>query len=275
MKYKYFVIYVADEGFCKHHVETSYVTEKPIQSLEDIKLMKEGFKNTYANDYAKIHLLSFQLLSQEEEKNENSCLWDLKYNQEFTSAKTSINSKQLPATFGKLEKMGVLKEDILIADIGGGRYDNAIIWASFRDIYLHIFDPFNRNEEYNLKAISRIAHGQSDIVTVNNVLNVIKEQENRIRVIQQAYDALKNNCTAYFSVHEGNKSGIGSGRNETWQNNQKLIFYLDEVFDVFEFAKIKYNMIIAEKNEIRKCQRCKAVLRENLKSCYKCDWLNK
>ena len=170
--------------------------------------------------------------------------------QEFTSAKTSINANKLPRTFSILQKMNVIKEGYVIADIGGGKFDNAIDWASKNyNANLFVFDPYNRSTEYNQNSMNHIANGQSDIVTVNNVLNVIKESDHRLLVLVQAYDALKTGGKAYILIYEGDSTGIGSATqgNKSWQNNLKTKAYLDEVKYVFGNAIIKNGLIIAEK----------------------------
>lgn len=147
--------------------------------------------------------------------------------------------------------MNAIKEGDVIADIGGGKFDNAIEWASKNyNANLFVFDPFNRSTEYNQNSINNIANGKSDVVTVNNVLNVINEKSNRKTVLMQAYDALRSGGKAYVLIYEGDGTGVGSATqgNSSWQNNLKTKFYLDEVKEVFGNAVLKSGLIVAEKN---------------------------
>jgi len=147
--------------------------------------------------------------------------------------------------------LNAIKEGDVIADIGGGKFDNAIEWASKNyNANLFVFDPFNRSTEYNQNSINNIANGKSDVVTVNNVLNVINEKSNRKTVLMQAYDALRSGGKAYVLIYEGDGTGVGSATqgNSSWQNNLKTKFYLDEVKEVFGNAVLKSGLIVAEKN---------------------------
>lgn len=177
-------------------------------------------------------------------------VWDIgNIEQEYKSNKTSINASKLPSTFGQMDKMKAVKTGDVIVDIGGGRFDNAVKWAEDRGATLHIVDPFNRSKEHNSKAIASVRNGQANIATVNNVLNVIREPENRIRVIKQAHNALHEDGKAYFTIYEGNKTGVGapSQKGESWQNNAKLTEYLEEIRNIFGDVRIKNGMIVATK----------------------------
>lgn len=173
-------------------------------------------------------------------------IWDIgSIEQEYKSERTSINSSKLPATFNRID----VKQGDVIADIGGGRFDNAERWAAERGATLHVIDPFNRTRAQNARAIAAVRNGRADIVTVNNTLNVIRETDNRRRVIEQAANALKPGGTAYFLIYEGNQSGIGAASQQgaSWQNNTRAAAYLNEIKSVFGSATIKNGMIQAKK----------------------------
>ena len=170
--------------------------------------------------------------------------------QKYSSAGTSINVSKLPATFGKLDRLGVVKKGMVIADLGGGRYDNAIEWAKEKGATLYVIDRFNRPEQYNNKNIKTIkASGGADLVTINNVLNVIMEKDIRKEVLKEADAYLKSNGTVYILIYEGSGSGEGkeTQKGQSWQNNKKTREYLDEVKEVFPNASIKSGMIVATK----------------------------
>lgn len=167
--------------------------------------------------------------------------------QEISSADTSINEKRLPETFTKVP----FEKGTRNADIGGGRYDNGTEHLASKGVENVIWDPFNRTEEHNKEALQKIADGQADTATVNNVLNVIKEKENREAVIRQAADAIKDDGTAYFLIHEGDRSGNSrvtkskGGEPKSWQEHRKADSYIDEVEKHFGNVDKKGNLLIA------------------------------
>lgn len=167
--------------------------------------------------------------------------------QQYTSAKTSINATKLPKTFSVLDKIDAVKPGHVIADIGGGRFDNASEWAKSKGATLHVFDPYNRTPEHNEKSLSATSDGKSHIVTVNNVLNVIKEPEHRSSVIEHAAHSLHPEGTAYFLIYEGDKSGEGkpTQQGQSWQNNQPMKHYVPEVEQHFSNVNTKHGLIVA------------------------------
>lgn len=189
-------------------------------------------------------------LEEDQKLSSDEDLWDLGGSkQEFDSAETSINKEKLPATFGTIDKKKMVDpKGKIIADIGGGKFDNAVKWAQERDGKLYVYDPFNRSAEHNQEVIGKIAGGKADIATVNNVLNVIKEPEARARVIRQAANVVKPGGMAYFLIYEGDKSGEGKDKGKgRWQNNLPTRAYVDEIAQFFDDVKIKHGLIVATK----------------------------
>lgn len=168
--------------------------------------------------------------------------------QKYKSASTSINKNKLPATFGKLDVMGVIQPGMVIADVGGGKFDNAVEWARSKGAELFVIDPYNRDYQHNADALKSVRNN-ADVVTINNVLNVILEPHQRLKVLMRAYRLLKNDGTCYILVYEGDKTGIGKETqgSKSWQNNSPLKDYLPEVKEVFNKAIIKNGMIVATK----------------------------
>ena len=168
-------------------------------------------------------------------------LWD-SGTQEITSAKTSINQSKMPATFSRVEFAPGTRN----ADIGGGSFDNATEYLKGKDVENVIFDPFNRTKEANDAAVAKIRDGQSDTATVNNVLNVIQEPDQRSQVIAQAANAIKPDGTAYFLIYEGNADGAGKKTKiGTWQENRKAADYIDEIGQYFSDVKKAGNLLVA------------------------------
>jgi len=102
--------------------------------------------------------------------------------QEFSSEKTSI--AQVAALHTYLMKSGIYRIDQTVLDWGGGKFDIAKnkVEDSVDGINFQVYDPFNRSEEHNKKVLEEIKKvGGADIITIANVLNVIKEKDERIK----------------------------------------------------------------------------------------------
>jgi hypothetical protein len=170
----------------------------------------------------------------------------MKLAQEITSAKTSRN--QIPGLFNSQLFEALPNHRNL--DIGGGKYDRGTEFLKSRGIESHVYDPFNRPAEHNEAVMSQFKENPPDSVTVANVLNVIKEPEIRSAVIQQALDALRPGGKAYFSVYEGNRSGVGGLSTDGWQENRKALEYLDEIKKHFPEAQRKGDIIYGSRPEM-------------------------
>lgn len=181
-------------------------------------------------------------------------LWDFIQEQEFDSAETS--QSQIAATFNKVS----FPAGSLVCDYGGGRYDHAIEYLKNQDVMCVVYDPFNRSKGYNKQTMAVLKKaGGADYVTCNNVLNVIKEDEVRLSVLNNINRLIKPGGTIYFSIYEGNKSGEGretkrkvktvdgqTTETKSWQNNQKAEWYLEAIQSIWPQAKRKGNMIVVE-----------------------------
>jgi hypothetical protein len=186
----------------------------------------------------------------------SDALWEPPIDQEFTAEDTSINEKKPPATFGSLAKKGVVQffAGGINADIGGGRFDNGtdLLLKDYGATNL-IFDHWNREPDHNAEVAETIRDGGADTATVNNVLNVIQEKHIRAQVIQQAANAIGDDGTAYFLIHEGTKAnrGVGKETSKGWQNNQKAEYYRSELEAVFGKVERKEgNLFIASEPRV-------------------------
>ena len=162
--------------------------------------------------------------------------------QKISSANTSINASKLPATFNRVK----FEPNTVNADIGGGKFDNATEYLKAQGVANYIYDPYNRNEEFNQNSIRHIENGQVDTATINNVLNVINEIDAREQAIANAANVLKSNGKAYFLIYEGNGTNIGVETSKGWQNNSKTKKYIPEISQYFKNVTQKGNLIIAE-----------------------------
>ena len=168
---------------------------------------------------------------------------DMSRRQEKTSAATSINSAKLPVLYGKVE----FKTGTVNLDIGGGRFDNVTQFLATKGVRNYIYDPYNRSAEHNA-AVARVTQeGQSDTVTISNVLNVIDSLDGRRQVLENAVDAVKPDGTVYITVYEGDASGVArSTGKDQFQLNRKTADYVAEVREYFDDVTVKNKVIIAK-----------------------------
>lgn len=158
--------------------------------------------------------------------------------QKYTSANTSINCKKCPAIYGMKKAIEIMSGKSAI-DIGGGKYDIAIKKAEEYNTSLSIYDKFNRTQNHNKKVLSR----HYDVAIISNVLNVIKEKEEREKVLLLAKE--KANIIL-ITVYEGNGSGIGKQTSiDSWQENRKTVDYIPEIIKIFDKVERYGKLIIA------------------------------
>lgn len=160
--------------------------------------------------------------------------------QAISSAKTSI--RQVPALFkDKNARFGESN-----VDIGGGRFDLATDYLAERGTRNLIFDPYNRDEATNRATLDFLRAGnRADTATNANVLNVVAEAPARANIILEAAKSIKPDGTAYFTVYEGDGSGIGRETSAGWQNNRKTTDYMDEIRQYFDMVERRGKLIIA------------------------------
>ena len=147
--------------------------------------------------------------------------------QEFTSAGTSINSSKLPAIYRK-----VPYTDGTVLDYGCGRFfENYNLPENVKG-----FDPYNYPVTSNLER-------HYDKVFCSNVLNVIKEREIRLGLLE----TLKTlGSVVYITVYEGDGSGTGKvTKKDCYQLNRKARDYIGEISEIFETVEIKQGVIVA------------------------------
>ncbi len=147
-----------------------------------------------------------------------------KIDQGHGSAETSLN--QVPALMKRVSWRSGTKN----LDVGGGKYEAATDYLRGHGVRNIVFDPFNRETAHNRAVYAEMRDGGVDTVTCCNVLNVIDGAQARANVILQCAKALKSGGVAYFSVYEGDKSGVGRRtKADCWQNNRRTESYVGEI----------------------------------------------
>jgi len=166
--------------------------------------------------------------------------------QEYTSAKTSI--KQVPAGFKIIDKHFGWQANTVNLDIGGGKYELMTEKLLEKNVTNLVYDPYNRTQEHNERVISVVKNFFVDTVTIFNVLNVIKEYENQIAVIDMAYDALKPGGHVFVrSTYMNPAKRSGVTKSGTFQHYLTQKDYLGIVKEIFSDAVLKYGIIYGMK----------------------------
>ena len=143
-------------------------------------------------------------------------------------------------------------------DIGGGKFDKGTSYLKKnKKVENLVYDKYNRSAAHNKDILDKINEKPADSATVANVLNVIKEPGVRREVIENSKNLTKKDGKAYFSVFEGDKTGLGqitkydsvTGKPRDWQNNKRLEEYIPEIEEVFGKGRVekKGKIIIASK----------------------------
>lgn len=162
--------------------------------------------------------------------------------QEYDSAATSINSNKLPAIY----KLVHFEPDKVYLDFGGGRFDNGVYYVKDLGATLLVYDPYNRSDEHNKEVLRVIReNGGADATLNSNVLNVIKEPEARLGVLNNIKKLTKPGGDIYITVYEGTGKGNEGPTKAGYQLNRKTADYLEEVQAVFPDARRKGKLIHA------------------------------
>lgn len=173
--------------------------------------------------------------------------------QKITSAGTSLN--QVPSLIKLIEKENGFRDDMVVLDYGAGRYHKAqeYVQGTHRVTYL-TYDPYNRSEEDNFVAMSL----KADIVILSNVLNVVKEPEDRLEILKQIKNQMKPGARLYIRTYNAPRSnlyqedpypGQPTKRGTCWQNCQPLTFYMDEIKQVLDLERGTSEYLVAKLKE--------------------------
>lgn len=99
---------------------------------------------------------------------------------------------------------------------------------------MDVIDPIQRSEAHNNRILDDFEKNPADIVTINNVLNVIEEPSLRKQALRGAKALIKPGGEVRIKIYEGSGSGKGSPTSTgSWQENRRAKDYLSEVESVF------------------------------------------
>lgn len=142
--------------------------------------------------------------------------------------------------------MITLPEGSVGIDYGGGKFDNAVEALAEQGVTLYVYDPYNRSQQHNRAALKALrANGGADFAINSNVLNVIKEPEARLNVLENIKTITKPGAPIYITVYEGSGKGNEGVTKSGYQLNRKTADYLEEIQQVFPDAKRRGKLIVA------------------------------
>jgi len=201
--------------------------------------------------------------------------------QTVSSAVTDVNykSNRLPRSVEPLITWaeGFFKNGGKNFDPGGGAGELQTARLGELDVENVVLDPFNRSKEHNIEAIKKVANGQADTATVNNLLNVLVDIADRVSIYKQVKNALKEDGQAAFAnwrdpkqakalADAGETSKVRTdkaGNKIAGQTHMADEAYVKELEDVFGKGNVKIvkvpkpngkgteNIIIASKKTVK------------------------
>lgn len=159
--------------------------------------------------------------------------------QRYTSKSTSINSSKLLAVY-KWVKIG---KGAKILDYGCGKYVDHIrkYVNECGAVYLP-YDRYNQSQSVNeMSLLGVCAFNGVEGAICSNVLNVVFEQEIRAHIVSDIFAFLKIGGKAFFTVYEGDKSGIlkENIKKDSCQLNQPTEFYMPLISSIFGAANVE------------------------------------
>ena len=165
--------------------------------------------------------------------------------QEFSSEKTSL--KQIPAGFNIVDKYFGWQPNTVNLDIGGGKYDLMTEKLLERSVTNLIFDPYNRSYKHNEDVLLEALLGVNT-VTIFNVLNVVKEKELQLDILNLANKTLLVGGRVFVrSTYMNPKKVSGVTKSGTFQHYLTQKEYLIIIKEVFPNAILKNEIISAIK----------------------------
>jgi hypothetical protein len=160
--------------------------------------------------------------------------------QAISSAKTSINKIKIPQLFSLVD----FEPGTVNLDVGGGKFDTATIALAKKGVENLIFDPYNRSHDHNIEVEKRLDKNKADTATLSNVLNVIKEKQDRIIALKNAYNNVKKGGVVWIKVYKSTNREKYNEKLDSYQLGWDTEEYIPEVIAVFGNAQKISNEII-------------------------------
>ena len=169
----------------------------------------------------------------------------------ITSKDTDLG--QIPALLMLGDRAGYWKRGNINLDFGGGRLDKFSVALEERGVVNLVVDPYNRTESHNMTSMMHVAaEGGADTCTVSNVLNVIPDDAAIRRLLVDVHYMLKKNGWAYFTVYNGDGTGIAHPTAKGWQRNDLLSNYVHFVTELFGDSNVEIHRRVIEARKVTK-----------------------
>jgi SAM-dependent methyltransferase len=145
---------------------------------------------------------------------------------EYGSAATSVNKDKVPQLFTWAVAAGLIKAGSSVFDCGCGRWIAPVRNLLVADVGVARLDQWDPNWYPDADYVPFCGY---DVVCLSNVLNVIREKEDRITALKAAWDALKPGGVMLVTVYEADGSGAsGPSKDGCWQERRKLSSYVEK-----------------------------------------------
>lgn len=167
--------------------------------------------------------------------------------QAITSAKTS--RRGVAAVVRLVDKAFGWEPATFNIDLGGGQWNDTTNALGGRGVASMVVDPYNRADSHN-RGVRRYLgqQGLAHTCTLSNVLNVIREPNERIATLTRARQLVRPGGRIYITVYEGDRRSRGRRTRDGWQANRPLKNYLREVRKVWPGAQRKGGLMWAVKS---------------------------
>lgn len=167
--------------------------------------------------------------------------------QVITSKNTALN--QVASTFtGKFNF-----DNCLILDYGCGKgMSKAYCETHYNNCKVFLYDPFHGFDE-TYEFCEGCAKSDKNIITCNNVLNVLQDYILESAITHIAVIANRHKCDVIFKIYEGDKSGKGKeSKKDCYQRNEKTESYIDLIKAIMN---IGYHYDIKKTGQYIICKR--------------------
>ena len=166
--------------------------------------------------------------------------------QKITSKNTSVN--KLAGFYKKAVKAGIIGNGEVVLDYGCGKNIESLSeFADKNNFAVMGYDPYHMTQEQNENALHHAHMKHVDLITCNNVLNVLENGALNLIVHRLRVLNIKYKIHVYITVYEGDKKGFGRvTKNDCYQRNNKAQRYVEYLKDFFDKVTIKNGIIKAE-----------------------------
>jgi len=128
-----------------------------------------------------------------------------------------------------------------VFDLGCGKPAKFQQWCEDNGFAYFGYDPHNQPRLTNEVCLELLKRHPPHVTTISNVLNVIKDREERISVLKQAREMMRNGGYVVITVYAGDGSSQAGETRDGWQNRMPLESYLDECREVFGDVTIQHS----------------------------------